>query len=303
VAYPVSKKHNLAYFASGGLDKLLKVWYAKTGILYKTLKGHTSLIACIDSVKEGVIASGSHDKTTRVWNIHTGDCLYVLTDPTEVCGISVINQNIIATALCTGANIVNVWDLDTRKKLYGLSGHSNTVWTVLRISDKQVVSGGADGVINVWEISTSFLRKKHKKLKSWSEHTDWVLSVCYISETKFASCGSDNVIVIYDVRDKQEPMVLQGHVDDVNSITSINESTLVSCSRDETVRVWDIRTGECIKIITSPGRLGWKGVSVVDHNRVACGLMNGDIIVFDTSDWTPVRTLSKAHVGEIYWIH
>ncbi len=125
----------------------------------------------------------------------------------------------------------------------------------------------------------------------------------YISETKFASCGSDNIVVIYDVRDDQKAMVLQGHKDDVNSIISINESTLVSCSRDETVRVWDIRTGECIKIITSPDRLGWKGVSVVDHNRVACGLMNGDIIVFDTNDWTPVRILSNAHVGEIYWIH
>src|SRR3989338_2400367 len=101
---PLLKQYNLDYIFSGGSDKILRVWHKRDGELYKSMSGHNNLISCIDSVKEGVVASGSHDRTTRVWNFHKKECLYILQDATEVCGIAVITPNILMAGLCTSSN-------------------------------------------------------------------------------------------------------------------------------------------------------------------------------------------------------
>jgi WD40 repeat protein len=47
---------------------------------------------------------------------------------------------------------------------------------------------------------------------------------------------------------------LTGHIREVFSVTvSPDGQTLASGSADQTARLWDVKTGECLKILKTPG--------------------------------------------------
>ncbi|NJR41444.1 MAG: WD40 repeat domain-containing protein [Akkermansiaceae bacterium] len=59
--------------------KYAKIWYNRAGTLKHSLKGHTDLITRLSFNPHGdIIATGSHDGTTRLWGSSTGMCVRVL---------------------------------------------------------------------------------------------------------------------------------------------------------------------------------------------------------------------------------
>jgi WD40 repeat protein len=54
---------------TSGSDQLIKVWDAKAGKVVRTLKGHRNDITSIAVAPDGILASGSRDKTLRLWKI------------------------------------------------------------------------------------------------------------------------------------------------------------------------------------------------------------------------------------------
>jgi WD40 repeat protein len=288
------KKYNLDFIFGGGSDKIVRVWQKRDGVLYKSLDGHTNLISCIDSIKEGIIASGSHDRTTRVWDFHKSECLYILQDATEVCGLAVMSSNLLIAGLCTSSNYSSVWDLDSKSIKCKLGNHANTIWAVLKLSDTKVVSGSADSSIRVWDINTQ---------EYWESkvHINWVMGLCYISENKFASCGSDGWIVIYDIKEKKSVLVLKGHSGEVSSITRLNENVIISCSKDKRLKMWDVNTGECIASVDTLHLM--QGLALIDQQTIAVGL-EGSIMLYSVAnlEFKLIRVLHRGQ-GDIYWIH
>jgi len=55
--------------------KLLKFWDVNDGCL-RTLKAHDGWVNCIIPESNGVVLlSGSEDKTMKIWNMETGECV------------------------------------------------------------------------------------------------------------------------------------------------------------------------------------------------------------------------------------
>ena len=52
------------------MDKTIKIWDTDTGSLIKTLTGHTDRVFSLAVLPNGFLASGSHDNTIKIWNIH-----------------------------------------------------------------------------------------------------------------------------------------------------------------------------------------------------------------------------------------
>lgn len=50
----------------------------KTGECIKTLKGHSNTVYCLVELKNGHLASGSWDKTIKLWNIKIFQCFQIL---------------------------------------------------------------------------------------------------------------------------------------------------------------------------------------------------------------------------------
>lgn len=68
---------------------------------------------------------------------------------------------------------VNVWDVEESASVQNLQGHKYQVNAVGILSSGDVVSGGLDGVLNMW--------KAGKAIASLSEHKAAILSLCVLS--------------------------------------------------------------------------------------------------------------------------
>lgn len=65
--------------ASGGFDRVVKLWDVATGRERATLEGHEGWIAAVAYSPDGtMLASGSHDRSIRLWDAATGQSLATL---------------------------------------------------------------------------------------------------------------------------------------------------------------------------------------------------------------------------------
>ena len=62
---------------SGGCE-IIKIWNLSSGKCTKELKGHTSLVLCLQKLTKTQIVSGSSDETIKLWDITSGVCLKTL---------------------------------------------------------------------------------------------------------------------------------------------------------------------------------------------------------------------------------
>jgi COMPASS component SWD3 len=62
-------------------DKLIKLWDSRTGEFRQNLEGHTKGISDIAwSSSSDLLASGSDDKTVRLWDVNTVGPFHIRTD-------------------------------------------------------------------------------------------------------------------------------------------------------------------------------------------------------------------------------
>lgn len=74
---------NSYLLATCGLDSLIKLWTISSSAncnLWKQLAGHGGVIMCVrfSPTSGEIMASAASDRTARLWNVYTGECLHVL---------------------------------------------------------------------------------------------------------------------------------------------------------------------------------------------------------------------------------
>ena len=77
---------NNAMIASGGTEKIVKLWDPRSGRRISQLIGHTDNIRSIllsDSQAQDTIITASADRTVKVWSVSAGRCLYSLAMHTD----------------------------------------------------------------------------------------------------------------------------------------------------------------------------------------------------------------------------
>jgi WD40 repeat protein len=110
-----------------------------------------------------MLASGSDDRTIRLWNIspslnqdaQAGHSLNILQGHTNVIMSICFSPN--GRALASGSTdwTVRLWDTDTGHCLHVLSGHMTTVRSVTFSPDgRTLVSGSIDETIKFWDVQT-----------------------------------------------------------------------------------------------------------------------------------------------------
>ncbi|OCF39328.1 hypothetical protein I317_06863 [Kwoniella heveanensis CBS 569] len=72
---------------TGDNDKLVKIYSASSGDLIRTFSGHTDLVrSVVVDVENGIVFSGSYDKTIRMWDLKTSECIRVFNQDERASG-------------------------------------------------------------------------------------------------------------------------------------------------------------------------------------------------------------------------
>ncbi len=246
--------------ASGSLDNTVRIWnlpiVKKKAISsgqqqspkYKQtleLKGHKKPVFSVAFSPNGkTLASGSLDKTIRLWDVHSGKTFKVIGGP------KVIESEILSVAFSPKDKIlasgdsnctIQMWDTISYNEIWTFKGHKDWVSSVAFSPDgKLLASASYDRTVRLWDTTSQV------EVLVLLGHENKVHSVSFSPFGKILATGSlDKTIRLWDTETGSQIAVLVGHSDYVVPVAfSPNGILLASGSYDKTVRIWNIPSGE-----------------------------------------------------------
>jgi len=258
--------------------------------------GHQGLIHTLSYSPNGkTLASGSSDRTIKLWNPETGEELTTLTGHQD--WVYSVRYSPDGKTLASGSRdeTIKLWNLETGEQLTTLTGHQGAIYSVSYSPDgKTLASGSQNGTIKLWNPETG------EELTTLTGHQDLVLSITYSLDGKTLASGSeDGTIRVWNLETGEELMTFTSHQGKINSVEySRDGQTLASGGDDGTLKVWNLETEE--ELFTFTGHEGLvKSVSYSpDGKTLVC---NSDRIIEVWNLETPEDlTTLMGHQNSVY---
>ncbi|HEV3443115.1 MAG TPA: WD40 repeat domain-containing protein [Gemmataceae bacterium] len=145
--------------ATAGLkiDGTVRLWDVATRSVRAVLRGHTDNVwrvafsADASGMGRGLLASGSSDKTIRLWDAPTHEQLAVIPLGSSVYSVAFRPDGTRLAAGCAD-NTVRLIDVSRRQQVAELRGHTDYVHAVAWSPDgTRLVSGSGDFTVRVWD--------------------------------------------------------------------------------------------------------------------------------------------------------
>ncbi|OAQ60074.1 vegetative incompatibility protein HET-E-1 [Purpureocillium lilacinum] len=217
------------------------------GNCIQTLEGHhRSVISVAFAHDSALVASGSDDRTIRLWRTATGECIRTLEGHDSMVKSVAFSHDSALVVSGAWDQTVRIWRTVTGECIQTLEGHDSWVTSVAFSHDSAlVVSGSYDKTVRFWRTITG------ECIQTLEGHDDWVTSVAFSHDSALVASGSDDrTIRVWRTATGECIQMLKGHSDDVTSVAFSHDSALlVSGSNDETIRVWRTATGECVQML------------------------------------------------------
>jgi serine/threonine protein kinase len=260
-----------------------------------TLRGHQDWVYSVSFSPDGkFLASGSLDKTVKVWEV--GSWREVTTLKGHGHTVYSVSFSPDGKFLASGSldKTVKVWEVRSWREVTTLRGHQSWVYSVSFSPDgKFLASGSADKTVKVWEVGS------WREVTTLRGHEDVVWSVSFSPDGKFLASGSgDKTVKVWEVGSWREVATLR-HGSSVWSVTfSPDGKFLASGSWGGTVKVWEVGSWSEVTTLWKHGNWAYSVSFSPDGKFLALGSGHNTVKVWEVGSWREVATL-KGHEGSV----
>ncbi|BAY37882.1 serine/threonine protein kinase with WD-40 repeats [Nostoc sp. NIES-2111] len=262
-----------------------------------TLKGHSSDVNSVAFSPDGqFLASGSDDKTIKVWNLRTREKIHTFKGHSGWIWAVAIAPDGKTLASAGADKTIKLWNLTTGEQIRHFQGHSQGVASIAFSPDgKTLASGSLDKTIKLWDLATG------KEVRTLTGNGSEVASIAFSPDGKTLASGSwDKTIKVWNLATSKEIRTLKGHSDLVISVAfSPDGKMLASGSKDKTIRLWNLATGETIHTLKGHSDKVNSVAYVRNHPAIVSGSNDNTIKLWNPTTGEIIRTL-KRDSGYIY---
>jgi len=268
-------------------------------------EGHSRIVYTVATSKmDNLIASGSDDKSIRLWRVNNHDtpnpdlrCIHPIKLRSCINSLAFSpDGSLLAAALDSGW--IELYDMHNSKLIGALEGQTTSeVWTICFSNDgKRIISGALDRAVRIWDVAT---RECNWALRG---HDEWVNGVAIAPDGHhIISAGGDKTVRIWDTKTMSCKATLRGHNDFVRSVCVLDDmDTIVSASDDMKLRKWSIQTEKCLGIL-SGHKKGIYSVAAGPQGMVASASRDCTVKLWNVGQ--PQQSLKGNRLVEEFKVH
>jgi WD40 repeat protein len=223
---------------SGSRDKMMKVFDLSSGMEIRQFKGHVGRVLCctvttrmdydpvtMDPIKRSLVATGSWDRSIKVWDLETKEILHDLggSESTNTCENSMGHQGTVrdvcfspdGSVLASGSDdeTLRLWNMWNGDELKNFVGHDNAITSVdYARNGAYVLTASLDNTLKLWDVSeesggprsffqkdTNSWLKMRKELVTFVGNQDGVKEGRLSADLKWVvSGGMDGTVRVFD---------------------------------------------------------------------------------------------------------
>jgi len=206
------------------------------GATVDRLEGHEDVVTSVAWSSDGRrVATGSFDRTARIWDATTGGLVRTLAG--HGGSVFSVAWSPDGRRVATGSNTARIWDATAGDVVHMLEGHGSCVYRVAWSPDgRRVATGSRDKTARIWDATTG------EVVRALEGHGGPVWSVAWSPDGRRVATGSyDNTARIWDATTGEVIRALEGHGDWVRSVAWSPDGTRVATgSFDGTARIWEV---------------------------------------------------------------
>jgi WD40 repeat protein len=279
-------------------DGTVRIWNTDPQANQPILQGHTSYVYPVAHSPDGRwIASGSWDKTIRIWDARTRTLSVRLDHESNVRALAFSPDSSWLVSGCDSDDQLQIWEVATGQHRKTIRGPGKSLGAVAVSPDGgRIAAVNREGKLVVIDFHTG------EEIASLGMKGSFVRkALAYSCDGRWlAGTGEENKIIVWDTATWRPAMHLEGHTSDIDSVAfSPDGRKLVSAGRDQTVRVWDISTKECLFIFKGHTDEVFTAIFHPSGTRIASAGRDRAIFLWDAATGEQVTRL-QGHTNYVF---